>query len=331
MARPSVSILLAVRNEAQTIEKCLQALCQLQAPPDTYEILIGDDQSSDQTAELLLPFQEKHPYITVYPIQEAHKPLPGKAGVLALLAREARGCYFYFTDADVQVPPNWLDSAKLFDDDPMLGVLNGRTLICSQKAFEFWQSLEWIFEISCIKILANWGIPITAWGNNMAIRREAYEQTGGYETLGFSITEDFQLFRAVLQEGYSFKIVDTPEAWVLSEPCRNWASLISQRRRWIRAVPNLPFGLRILVYTRMLWFPLLLALSILWPYLGFSLALITILTQFILLSYSLSRLNRLKDVVYFFGYVLYSVILSIILLVYELIGRPISWKGRTYS
>ena len=36
-------------------------------------------------------------------------------------------------------------------------------------------------------------------GNNMAIRRAAYDAIGGYPTLPFSITEDFTLVRAIAE------------------------------------------------------------------------------------------------------------------------------------
>ena len=34
-------------------------------------------------------------------------------------------------------------------------------------------------------------------GNNMLITREAYEKTGGYESIKFSITEDLALYQKV--------------------------------------------------------------------------------------------------------------------------------------
>lgn len=328
---PQVSILLAVRNEAETIENCLDKLCQLQAPDGFYEILVGNDGSDDDTPKLLLPYQDKYPQLSVYHIQENQKPLPGKAGVLTILAQKARGTYFYFTDADIQVNPKWLDSYQYFEEDPDLGILCGRTLIHSSTTFQHWQALEWIFEISSLQVLASWGIPITAWGNNMAIRRAAYEQSGGYETLGFSITEDFQLFWAILKQGYAFLILEDPGSRVQSEPCPNWKSLVSQRRRWLRALKHLPVKLRGLVYLRILYLPVLVVSLWFWGQIAWILGLTFFLIHFLGLSISLMRLRVLNLLPHFFGYLLYSLILSVTLLVYEVLNRPLTWKGRVYS
>ena len=53
---PRVSILIAARNEAATVLDCLYAITQLTYPADALEVLIGDDQSTDQTGPLVADF-----------------------------------------------------------------------------------------------------------------------------------------------------------------------------------------------------------------------------------------------------------------------------------
>ena len=60
-AYPKVSLLLAARNEALLIERCLAAIDQLDYPKDKLEILIGDDDSSDDTAALVQAFIKDKP------------------------------------------------------------------------------------------------------------------------------------------------------------------------------------------------------------------------------------------------------------------------------
>src|SRR5688500_1606136 len=51
-----VSILIAARNEAENIITCLQSITRLNYPSHLIEVLIGDDNSSDDTAKLVEAF-----------------------------------------------------------------------------------------------------------------------------------------------------------------------------------------------------------------------------------------------------------------------------------
>ncbi|WP_332367855.1 glycosyltransferase [Spirosoma telluris] len=88
---PSISILIAARNEEVTILACLQAITQLHYSPGSVEVLIGNDQSTDQTAQLVAGFIRERPNFRILNIPESDSGLKGKANVLAQLAKQARG------------------------------------------------------------------------------------------------------------------------------------------------------------------------------------------------------------------------------------------------
>ena len=58
---PAVSILVAVRNEAHQILRCLESLSRLHYPSGQVEILLGDDGSTDNTADLIRDFIRDRP------------------------------------------------------------------------------------------------------------------------------------------------------------------------------------------------------------------------------------------------------------------------------
>jgi glycosyltransferase involved in cell wall biosynthesis len=63
---PLVSILIPIRNEAATIERCLDAVLAQDYPPDRLEILIADGQSDDGTRAILTRFQKDHAHLQVF-------------------------------------------------------------------------------------------------------------------------------------------------------------------------------------------------------------------------------------------------------------------------
>ncbi|MEQ8576750.1 MAG: glycosyltransferase, partial [Fulvivirga sp.] len=105
---PKVSILLAVRNEEENIERCLSSLVALDYPKDKIEILIGDDNSSDGTYELIEQLIEHHPNCYLFKIDERVSHQKAKAKVLVQLAPKATGQYYFVTDADMRLPESWV-------------------------------------------------------------------------------------------------------------------------------------------------------------------------------------------------------------------------------
>ncbi|WP_313563132.1 glycosyltransferase, partial [Ruminiclostridium cellobioparum] len=58
---PMVSIMVPAHNESIVIRKTVQALLALDYPKDKYEIIVINDNSSDDSAEVLKKIQEKNP------------------------------------------------------------------------------------------------------------------------------------------------------------------------------------------------------------------------------------------------------------------------------
>ena len=55
---PEISIWVACRNEEKNIVQCLTSLINLKYPQEKIQILVGNDQSTDKTKDLVLAFIE---------------------------------------------------------------------------------------------------------------------------------------------------------------------------------------------------------------------------------------------------------------------------------
>ena len=58
LKEPTISVILPVRNERQTIERCLTSLLTQDYPQSKYEIIVVDDNSSDGTETLVKTFRK---------------------------------------------------------------------------------------------------------------------------------------------------------------------------------------------------------------------------------------------------------------------------------
>ncbi|GAB2476521.1 hypothetical protein GCM10011375_21450 [Hymenobacter qilianensis] len=329
---PRVSILIAARNEEAAIGRCLSAVRALDYPAALVEVLLGDDGSTDQTrAHAEEAMQGYGGLFRCISITETLGAARGKANVLAHLARAATTDFFFITDADIAVPRTWL-SGMLAYARPGIGTVTGLTVVRGPRLFDRLQGLDWLLSLSLVQVVTDLGKPVTAMGNNMLVTREAYEATGGYEALPFSVTEDFELFKAIVVRGFGFCNVFRPEVLALSLPIATPLGLLHQRRRWLRGVEALPWGLKLglLVYGNFY----LGVLALAWlagP--GPALAVLggKMLAQGLLAAIVFRRVGLRAPLELLPAFELYTVWLTVSLIGFRLLGRRFNWKGRTYS
>jgi cellulose synthase/poly-beta-1,6-N-acetylglucosamine synthase-like glycosyltransferase len=224
------SVLVAARNEAHQIEKCLQHLAiTLKNFGGTAEVLVGDDFSEDDTLHIGRKFAKKNDNFSVFAVPPSE--LRGKANVLAFLAKRAKGEYFLLVDADTRVNPDWLATCAKYTH---FDIFTGVSLPAGENFFSSIQAFEWAFMLLVMHFFSKKKTGITCMGNNMGIKKSMYEKTGGYEKISFSVTEDYALFRAVLAENGSF--INLFEKGILAETesVRSVSEWFAQRKRWLR-------------------------------------------------------------------------------------------------
>lgn len=97
-----VSIILASYNGAGTLPRALAALAEVAAPPGGMEIILVDNNSSDNTHDLMQAFARDHGAVV---LQEAKQ---GKAHALNAGLGVAAGQLVVFTDDDTIADPDWI-------------------------------------------------------------------------------------------------------------------------------------------------------------------------------------------------------------------------------
>lgn len=321
---PSISILVAARNEGENIGNCIEALLKLNYPVDKYEILIGDDLSSDNTADVVKRFESESDHVRLFHVDSQVKYSKGKANVLAYLAKEANGDFFFITDADCEVNPDWL-KGLLASYREEVGISVGITDVDT-----VWQSMDWLFALGMIKSLHDLNTPVVAMGNNMFVTRKAYEAVGGYESIPFSVTEDLELFRQVQKKGFSTTHVVSPKSLVVTKGTKGLINLLRQRKRWLMGALQLNPAIVTLLLMQALYYPAWLVLAFFHLPLAGAIFLLKSILQASIVQRVAGKIKDPKSIFHLLIFEFYQTFVAIISSFFYLIPQPIIWKGRKY-
>jgi cellulose synthase/poly-beta-1,6-N-acetylglucosamine synthase-like glycosyltransferase len=330
---PNVSVVVAARNEEENIERCLRSILQVDYPADKLEVVVADDGSTDRTPEIISKIKQEHSNLKVIRIESQINNLKGKANALAQAIAQTNGEFIFLTDADCEVPRTWI-KGMLRHFDEKTGVASGVTIIETGKIFYGMQSLDWAFLLSVAAAVGRLFKPVACIGNNMAFRKEAYIECGGYQNLKFSITEDFALFKAITENGkwgYAFPV--DLETLVISKPVKTLKELYHQKKRW--GTGGLDTGLLgIAVMSGGFIFHLLLILSPLLIEKISSLLISLVLKFFIDGAFLFKTLRKFKKtslLKYLPFFELYYIIYVVVLPFVVFFGGKTVWKDRKYK
>ena len=329
-AQPSVSVIVAARNEEQNIEACVASLVALDYPEQLLEIVIMDDLSSDGTPELLASWKAKFPQLKIMRTQGSVHGMRGKANAIAQAIDQCRSEIIMTTDADCIVPRDWVkNTVRQYDDQT--GCVCGFTLIRNDGPFSAVQCVDWAYLLTIASAGIGWGKALSAVGNNMSFRRQAYHDVGGYKGVGFSVTEDFVLFKAIAyKSSWMVRYPVEVSTLVWSQPCADLKELFRQKKRWGRGGLDIhPVGFAIMS----IGFMMNAALLVL-PFVGFPLwawalgFLAKAIGDAALLSLPFRRLGQKQLYRYVPLFELYYLLYVTLLPFIVVFGGKVVWKGR---
>ncbi len=208
---PTIAVLLPVRNEQRNIRQCLDSILAQQG---VTEIIVLDDQSTDDTAEMAAELLGSDPRAQLI-LGESDPPENwlGKPWACARLAAATNADVLVFVDADVVLEP----SAVVASTD--LLIAEGLAMLCPYPQQDANTALTRL-----IQPLLQWSwltfIPyrysMTAQPPSMAVgngqlalfTRDAYLQVGGHHAVANEVVEDIALARALRSAGMRTAVVD---------------------------------------------------------------------------------------------------------------------------
>ena len=235
---PTVTVVVAARDEEASIGACLDALAAQDYPADRLAVVVADDHSTDGTAAVVRPVAARSGGRVRYlRVPDPEGPLRGKAQALHTAIEAAPADVVLITDADCAPAPTWARTMADGFADPSVGIVCGLSRIAPRpgRFFDRVQALDWRMLLGTVSAVAEAGVPATGMGNNMGVRRAAYDAVGGYPALPFSVTEDFTLVRAIADEtDWTVRFPLDARSVVWTRPADGPVATYVQRRRWAR-------------------------------------------------------------------------------------------------
>jgi biofilm PGA synthesis N-glycosyltransferase PgaC len=166
---PTISIIIAARNEEANLPAKLENLRLLDYPQDLLQIVIASDGSTDRTASIL---REQIPYIHPIILDESN----GKARALNEAVKHATGEILVFLDARQFVEPNAISELASCFADPTVGAASGELLLETASGAPSPDALGiyWKIEKTVRKLESASGSVVGVTGAIYAIRRELF-------------------------------------------------------------------------------------------------------------------------------------------------------------
>ncbi|MDD3875686.1 MAG: glycosyltransferase [Bacteroidales bacterium] len=103
-----VSIIIACRNEEDYIIRCLESIVNNNYAKEYYEIIIVDDNSDDNSLNLIYKFSENHPDVIIKVYKLGDIGSVGKKEAIRYGVGHALNNLILTTDGDCVVPENWI-------------------------------------------------------------------------------------------------------------------------------------------------------------------------------------------------------------------------------
>ncbi len=235
---PFVSVLVPAHNESTVIRRTAEALLRFDYPVDRYEIIVINDNSTDDTKEALTEVQRANPGRRLL-VASTDNVVggKGKSNALNIGYSLARGSVFAIYDADNTPEPQALRLlVENLMADPSLAAVIGkfRTRNKNANILTRFINLETLTH-QCMNQAGRWFYfkLCTIPGTNFVIHRKIIEEIGGWDP--HALSEDTEISFRIYQMGYRIRMIPQAVTWE-QEPFRLniW---FKQRTRW--AVGNL--------------------------------------------------------------------------------------------
>ena len=328
----SVSVLIAARNEQANIEYVLDSISENTFNKSSYEVIVIDDHSEDQTIEIVKKWSTDHHTMKLVLVSAKGT---GKKNAIEEGLKICTNEIILQTDADCFVPEKWIESMTThFKRSEVQMVAGPVQLYPTTNFFERLQGLEFSSLIASSIGLSRKGWSIMANAANLAYRKSSREQFF-FNEKSESGDDVFFIQQLAKKSPKSIVYLSDSSSLVTTKPSSSICGFLNQRARWASKTKEYPNfkGKLIATYVLLLnvltlvVFANLLSVSHNWV-----VSVVFLVTRFILdfsilkLYYMQTLKKQLNPLSVFFLSIIYPFyILSVMVLI--LFGKT-KWKGR---
>jgi len=347
------SIIIPFRNEAEHLSELLKSLQKINYPKDSFEVIFVDDESEDDSVEIIesvisalrqaqctTPLNERVIEIQFQIIKNVRKSNSPKKDAITLGVSKAKYDWIVTTDADGEVPSNWLHAFHSFiiRKEPYfiaapVGLSNQNSFIGKYQVFDL-LSLQTV-------TMGSFGMnhPLLCNGANLCYKKEVFQSVNGYEGNSHIASGDDIFLLEKVNNKYPNKVhfLKSKEAIVITKTEDNWQKLIAQRIRWASKTSKQNNWLSKLIGLVVFLCNFLVIIGVFLSFLNtnyLSYFLVFWMLKLVLdFLFIISTASFFRNGISFFQFIISSILYSIITTIVFLrsLFGTYSWKGRQFK
>lgn len=239
---PSMSVVVAARNESDSLPRLLDALDQQSHP--SYEVIVVDDASTDDTTTLAEDWAATRSYAQVLRVTDPTPPRKKHALTQGIAASQHE--LLAITDADCVPPPEWLSiHAATHAETEHDVVLAGYSPLVGSGLLGSFARYEALVEAMYATAAIGLDRPYMAVSRNLSYPHSVFDAVGGFthsEGGQDPMSGDDDLFvQAVYRRGCAeVQALLDPRSFVPSAAPTSWREWAQQRRRHVSAGRHYP-------------------------------------------------------------------------------------------
>ncbi|WP_340063817.1 glycosyltransferase [Ascidiimonas aurantiaca] len=230
---PPVSVIICAKNESENLQANLHHIHEQEYPD--FEIVLINDASSDDTAEVMDAFAMEHTNIKVVHVANTEVFWGNKKYALTLGIKSASYDHLLFTDADCRpVSKYWI--ANMVN-----GFSDSNTIVLGYSPYQYKKGslINVIIRFETLLTAVQYysyamiGLPYMGVGRNMAYHRSAFNKSKGFVTHMHLLSGDDDLFVNQNATRYNVSCCFTPDSFVVSAPKESFLEWFRQKRRHV--------------------------------------------------------------------------------------------------
>lgn len=226
-----VSVLVAARNEEKNIINLLQSIENQSFKKKNFEVIIINDKSNDATLEKIIAYKNN----SLLDLKIVQNIEFGKKAAITLGVSLAKFDFILCTDADCQLPVDWLQIYSDFFE------INKPKLVFG--AVQFKTEKSWLNAILQLEFATLIGTGAATWqlkmptmcnGANIGFLKSAFVQVDGYQNIDNQPSGDdvFLMLKIYKKFPSDVYFIKSPYTIVSTLAPQSWSEFYQQRLRW---------------------------------------------------------------------------------------------------
>lgn len=223
-----VSVIICAKNEAANLRRNLESI--LTQSYSDFELIIVNDNSSDNSLPILLEFQRKYPKLRIVNIKE--ETTPGKKEALSRGIKAAKFDILLLTDADCKPSsPYWIQEMQSVIYHDVEICLGFSPYLQSKGILNLFIRFEAIYTAIQYLSFALIGQPYMGVGRNLAYRKILFFKNKGFQAHQDLASGDDDLFVNAVATTKNTRINLKSETFIYSSPKETWRGYYRQKSR----------------------------------------------------------------------------------------------------